>query len=118
MIIELRSLLPASEEEERSPRSGENGSGAKHEAAETPAVEVEIRSAGPSRPSSSPSAGSPVPENSLSPEPEGPGGSFRDDRIPELLERLLAAAERNAAFSEQIADLMERQSSDPAPVYA
>ena len=118
MIVELRSLLSASEEEERSQRSGENGSGVKQEAAEPPVVEVDIRSAGPPRASSSLSAGSPVPENFLPPASEGYGGAFRDDRIPELLERLLAAAERNAAFSERIADLMERQSSEPAPVYA
>ena len=63
-------------------------------------------------------AGSLIPENSFSaPAYEGPGGTSRDDRIPELLERLLNAAERSAAFSEQIADLMERQSSEPAPAY-
>ena len=167
MIIELRSLLPASEEEERSRRSVKNGSGAKHEAEETPVVEValpsaeprftgrdilqdsgeesskvrretmkapavkvEIRSAEPLRTPSSPSAenlslpasvpaSSPVPEKSPScPAYEGSGGSLHDDRIPALLERLLSAAERTAAFSERIADLMERQSSEPAPVYA
>ena len=58
-----------------------------------------------------------VPENSPSPAFEG-AGTFSDDRIPELLERLLEAAERSAAFSEQIADSLERQSAVSGPVYA
>ncbi len=133
MIIELRSLLPARGEEESLPGPGKNSPAEKSGAGEVPAVEVEIRSAGLSQPSSpsppppmpeafsfsAPPQGSfPLPENSLTPAPEGPGSDFGDERIPELLTRLLAAAERNADFAERIADLMERQSSGPVPAYA
>ena len=62
--------------------------------------------------------GSPlIPENPPFPASEG-AGAFGDDRILELLERLLAAVERSAAFTEQIADSMERQSAVSVPVYA
>ena len=129
MIIELRSLLSARGEEEGLQNPAKNTSAEKQEAGEAPAVEAEIRSADPSQPSPSPtpearSFSAPVqgsftlPEISLPPASEGPGGASGNDRIPELLTRLLAAAERNAEFSERIADLMERQSSNPAPVYA
>ena len=142
MIVELRSLLPALEEEE-SPRGPvKSAPGEKREAEEAPLVEAELRSAdlsqvlpsslpppSPPSPLPSPSRGNvsfPVflPESGLQPErspfsaAEETGGAFRDDRIPELLERLLDAAERSAVFSERIADLMERQGAASTPVYA
>ena len=139
MIVELRSLLPALEEEESPRGPAKSAPGEKREAEEAPLVEAELRSADLSQvlplplPSPSllpsPSRGNvsfPVflPESGLQPErspfsaAEETGGAFRDDRIPELLERLLDAAERSAVFSERIADLMERQGAAPTPVYA
>ena len=50
----------------------------------------------------------------LSPREKDPG----ENRIPELLERLLAAAARGADSSERIADLMERERAAVSPVYA
>ena len=133
MIVELRSLLPALEEEESPRGPATSAPGEKREAEEAPLVEAELRSADLSRalpsPQSAPSPGIvsfPVflAEGGLQPE-RSPfsaagetGGASGDDRIPELLERLLDAAERGAAFSERIADLMERQGAVPTPVYA
>ena len=145
MIVELRSLLPALEEEESPRGPAKSAPGEKREAEEAPLVEAELRSADLSQvlplplpspsllpspsPLPSPSRGNvsfPVflPESGLQPErspfsaAEETGGAFRDDRIPELLERLLDAAERSAVFSERIADLMERQGAAPTPIYA
>ena len=122
MIIELRSLLPVSEEEETPRDPGKNRPEARHEG--MPPADVEIRSAAsPSAPENESFSaylpGSPLlPEHSVSPASEGAGPSG-DDRIPELLERLLDAAERGAASSEQIAELIERQSpASSSPVYA
>ena len=121
MIIELRSLLPALPEEENgNPRKPER----KPEPGAAPVVEVELRSDGaPRTPEGAPFSAS-LPERALLPEeasahgPGSTGDASRDDRVPELLERLLGAAERSAVSSEQIAGLMERQNSVSAPVYA
>ena len=126
MIIELRTLLPVREEEESPQSSGKNSPGEKHE--ETPLVDVEIRSAAPPRtPSqvfpeelsySTSFPGSPlIPENPPFSASEG-AGITGDGRILELLERLIAAAERSAVFAEQIADSLERQSAVSVPAYA
>ena len=112
MIIELRSLFPARGEEESS-----HGPEEKHEAKEGAFAEPELRSAdlpqAPPSPAAPEAAGRETPGIG-----ERSGGISGDDRILELLGRLLDAAERSAAFSERIADLTERKSSDSAPVYA
>lgn len=119
MIIELRSLLPAREEEESPCSPGKTGPGETPEVNERSPVEMEFRSAELPRTS-------PIPESVPFPEPSPISGFFPaagsdaagDDRILELLGRLVDTAERSAALSERIADLMERQSSVSGPVYA
>ena len=172
MIIELRSLLPALQEEENSrnpgkkpPEAGdfpvadaepvpsgplsaeeEKHHGEENAAGAAPVVKAEIRSADPApaqggaplaasqpewpflpevslpRESGGVAASQPEwpfrPEVSLPRESGEVADAFHDDRVPELLERLLGAAERSADFSEQIAGLMEQQNSVSAPAYA
>ena len=150
MIIELRSLLPALQEEENSRNPGKKSQeagdfpvvdaepfpsgppsaeeekhyGEDNAAGAAPVVKAEIRSADPAPAQGGAlfAASQPewpfLPEVSLPRESEGVADAFHDDRVPELLERLLGAAERSADFSEQIAGLMEQQNSVSAPAYA
>ena len=126
MIIELRSLLPACEEEESLRGPGKNSPGEKREGEERLVAEAELRPADLPQvfpaPENVPSPGSSPVSGFFLAAPPGAAGAAGtasvDDRIPELLERLVDTAERSAALSERIADLMERQNSLSAPVYA